>query len=470
MTRLRLQSLQVRLAVRLAILYVVATAVAAGVLIYQAYDTASSLSERELNMRAEDLARAVSRDGAGQAQLTLPVRLASAYATSTDDIFAVRDGGGRLLGASPAEFGEQVSRWPLAKDDPSYFHLTNLGTSDYWGLSVELSSTAGPVSVSVARTAGANAIVTSLLREFVFDIAWVSPLLMVATLGLGVFVVRSGLKPVRDISRRAAEIGPDATSVRLTGENLPSEIKPLVDAVNHALDRLEGGFQVQRQFTANAAHELRTPLAIITGALDSMQGNGELTKLRTDVARMNRLVEQLLRVARLDGVALEFEMVDLNEVARSAVEMTAPWAIAQKRMVAFVAADGPVHLRANGHAVADAIRNLIENGVLHSPSGGEVTVTVNRDARITVADQGCGVPLKDRERVFDRFWRGKEPKAEGAGLGLAIVKETIKAHGGDVTVSDNAGGGAVFTLLFASTERARTVQQTTEQFQEGRTA
>jgi two-component system, OmpR family, sensor histidine kinase TctE len=450
MTPPRFQSLQLRLAVRLAILFVAATAIASSVLIYQAYDTASSLSERELSLRAEDLARAVSRDAAGRAQLTLPARLASAYVDSADDIFAVRDGSGRLLGASPQEFGEQVSRWPLAKDDPSYFRLTDLGTSNYWGLSVELSSAAGPVSVSVARTAGANAIVTSLLREFALDVAWISPLFMLATLGIGVFVVRSGLKPIRDISRRAAEIGPNATSVRLTGEHLPSEIKPLVDAVNHALDRLERGFQVQRQFTANAAHELRTPLAIITGAIDAMQGNGELAKLRADVARMNRLVEQLLRVARLDGVALEFDTIDLNDTARSAVEMTAPWAIAQRRKVAFVAADEPVHVKANGHAVTDAIRNLIENGVLHSPVDGEVTVSVHRDARVAVTDRGCGVPVQDRERVFDRFWRGKGPKAEGAGLGLAIVKETMKAHGGDVMVSDAPGGGARFTLRFAS--------------------
>ena len=446
------RSLQARLAARLAVLYVIATAIAVGVLIYQAYDAANSLNDRELSLRADDLARAVERDAAGRARLILPARLASAYAASSDDIFAVRDGQGRLLAASPAEFGDQVVRWPLATDDPSYFRLTNLGATGYHGLSIELSSAAGPVSVSVARAAGVNTLVGSVLREFVSDIAWIVPLLMGATLAIAVFVIRRGLEPVRDISRMAAAIGPEATGVRLAGADLPAEIVPLVDAVNHALDRLERGFAVQREFTANAAHELRTPLAIITGALEALPGNGELAKLRADVARMNRLVEQLLRVARLDSVALEFETVDINEVAHSAVANIAPWAIAQGRTVAFVGADVLVLLKANSGAIADAIRNLLENGVLHSSRGSEVVVTVDPHGRVSVADRGCGVPPRDRERIFDRFWRGDGPKAEGAGLGLAIVKETMKAHGGEVVVSDNPGGGSIFTLTFARAE------------------
>ena len=447
---MRFKSLQMRLAMRLAALFIVATAVAAGVLIYQAYDTATSLHDRELSLRAEDLARAVSRDGSGIPQVQLSAKLASGYASSADDIFAVRDSSGRVLAASPPEFGKQVSKWPLAKDDPSYFHLTNLGATNYYGLSVELASAAGPVSIAVARTAGANDLVSSLLREFVFDVAWVSPLLMAATLAIGVFVVRSGLKPVREISRMAAAIGPSSTSIRLPDADLPSEMKPLVDAMNRALDRLERGFVVQRQFTANAAHQLRTPLAIVTAALESIQGNGELNKLRSDVARMNRLVEQLLRVARLDAIALELECVDLNVIASSAVANMAPWAIAQRRTVAFVGAEAPVRVTANASAVEDAIRNLVENAIIYSPLHGEVTVSVHPESRITIADQGSGVPFADRERIFDRFWRGNGRKADGVGLGLAIVKEIMKAHGGDVSVGDNCGGGAVFTLCFPS--------------------
>jgi signal transduction histidine kinase len=442
------QSLQLRLALRLAALYIAGTAIAIGVLIYQAYDTAGSLNDRELSQRADDLVRAVVRDDAGTAALRLPAKLASAYASSSSDIFAVRDSSGRVLAASPPAFGDQTAKWPLATSEPAYFHMTNLGPSDYYGLSIELDSAAGPISVWVARTAGANAIVHSMLREFFFDVAWVIPLFMGATLVIGFLAIRNGLKPVQNVSRMASAIGPDTISARLPVEKLPSEVKPLVNAVNRALDRLERGFAVQREFTANAAHELRTPLSIITGALATMKRNGEIKQLKLDVARMNRLVEQLLRVARLDAVALEFETVDLNDVATSVVAAMAPRAVTQQRTLAFVGSEAPVRIRANANAVADAMRNLIENAVIHSPPGGEVVVRIYPDGRVTVADRGSGVPPQDRERIFERFWRGKGERAEGAGLGLSIVREIMNAHQGSVRVEANPNDGTIFTLQF----------------------
>jgi signal transduction histidine kinase len=444
-----LRSLQVRLAVRLAVLYVVATAVAVGAFIYQAYDTAGSLNDRELGLRAEDLARAIVVDSSARPRLELPSKLAAAYAAAPeDDMFAIRDASGRLVAASPTEFGERVANWPAAKSEPSYFRLTDLSSEDVQGLSVALATAAGPMWISVARTDGSNALIHSLLREFVSDVVWVSPLFMLATLAIGIFAIRNGLKPVREISRMAGSIGPNATSVRLPEHNLPTEIVPLVASINRALDRLEQGFAVQREFTANAAHELRTPLAIITSALETLRGNGELDKLRADVARMNRLVEQLLRVARLDAVGLEFDPVDLNTIASSVVEAMAPWAIAQQRKLAFIAGEQAVHVNGNANAIEDALRNLIENAVAHAPAGTEVTVTVDRAGRIEVADRGRGVPKKDRENIFKRFWRGAGEKKEGAGLGLAIVAEIIRAHGGAISVAENPGGGARFILSF----------------------
>src|SRR5262249_55788199 len=245
---------QLRLAVRLAILYVVAAAIAVAILGYQAYETAGSLNDRELDLRAEDLARAMVTDSAGQQRPDLPSKLAAADAAAPQDgLFAIRDANGRVVAASPAEFGERVARWPPAKDEPSYFRLSGAGPEEvgenYYGLSVALQTSAGPMWISGARTEGSDALIKSVLREFVFDMMWVIPLLMLATLGIGVLVIRNGLKPVREISQKAASIGPDATSVRLPEQSLPTEIQPLVVSINRALDRLEKGFAVQREFT-----------------------------------------------------------------------------------------------------------------------------------------------------------------------------------------------------------------------------
>jgi signal transduction histidine kinase len=443
-----MRSLQLRLVVRVAALYVVVTVLVIGILMSRAYDTARSLGDSALLARAAELVKFVHFDPNGEARFDLQTEYEPASAA---DIFAIRDLGGRLVAASPAPFGERVAGWPSATASPSHFSIEGFGEKPqtYYGLTARLGSVAGPLSVSVARSAGAENLMYSLLRRFIHDIVWAVSLLIVITVVIAILVIRSDLKPIREVSQMAAAIGPGAISIRLPDQKLPSEITPLVTAVNRALDRLEQGFAVQRQFTANAAHELRTPLAIITSALDTMESNDELVKLKADVARMNRIVEQLLRVARLDALTLDVsETVNLNDIAAGIVAAMAPWAIARDRSVAFVDPDKSVMVKGNPHAIEDAIRNLVENAVVHSPALTEVTVSVDSDGSVSVADRGPGISPEDRPHIFKRFWRRKGSASQGAGLGLAIVDQIMKAHRGAVSVADCPNGGALISLRF----------------------
>lgn len=457
MRRLKARSLQVQLALGLAAVYVAATAVVVGVLLYQAYSTADALSKEDLNRRARHLANLAIADGSGRPRVDLPEWLDALYRSGTF-LYAVSRPEGAVIASSTAEIGDLVARLPVAGEEPAYFRLRNFGVAakDYFGLTVRLDSRFGPLRVTVARAADDDVLVRSLLREFVSDIAWLIPVMIVATLAIGVLVIRRGVRPLQQVSASAAAIDPGAIAVRLPLEEVPTEIQPLVKAVNDAFDRLANGFEVQRQFTANAAHELRTPLAILTAGLEHFEGDGEVSMLQKDVARMNRLVEQLLRVARLDAVALDVSgIVDLSGVAKDIVAYMAPVAVASGRALAAQGTDAPVLVKGNHYAIEDAIRNLLENAISYSPKDTEIVVSVDPAGTIGVADRGPGVPIEHRERIFDRFWRGRGSLGQGAGLGLAIVREIMKAHRGNVRVDDNAGGGALFILIFQpAAERA----------------
>jgi signal transduction histidine kinase len=229
---------------------------------------------------------------------------------------------------------------------------------------------------------------------------------------------------------------------------VPREISPLVAAVNSALDRLDEGMQQQREFTANAAHQLRTPLTVLAANIDIMSDATVAAKLRYDVDLMSRIVTQLLLVARLENLNIDVdEPVDLSSMVREAAEDLGPLAISAHKTLEVDEPAAPVFVRGNTHAVVAAVSNLIENALNHSPPGGAVKIRVTAAPSIEVLDSGPGVPHHMREKIFERFWRG-ETSREGAGLGLAIVRRIMRALRGDVSVADAPGGGAKFSLEF----------------------
>jgi len=218
--------------------------------------------------------------------------------------------------------------------------------------------------------------------------------------------------------------------------------------VNSALDRLEQGLQHQREFNANAAHQLRTPLSVLMANVDTLKEPEVASRLRTDVEHMSRIVSQLLLIARLETLTTNFdEIVDLNNAAADIAGSLAPLAIASAKGIELIRSDEPVVVRTSTFALKAALGNVIENAIRHTPEGTSVRLRVTDRPSIEVIDHGPGVPVEHRAKIFERFWRG-DRSAGGAGLGLAIVDRIMKALQGSVFVDEAPGGGALFVLIF----------------------
>jgi signal transduction histidine kinase len=255
---------------------------------------------------------------------------------------------------------------------------------------------------------------------------------------------RRALRPLREASAAAARIAPGNLSARLEVNNMPAEVVPLIDAFNAALERVERGYQLQQEFLATAAHELKTPLTLMRGQLE-LEGVADSTLLLKDVERMSRQVHQLLNLTECsEAHNYVFDQFDANpEVEDAAVQLQR---LASRRgvQIGVVRSAAPMPLRADRSALFVLLKNLLENAVLHSSAGAEIRVNVGNN-RIVVRDQGCGIPEADLPMLFQRFWRGAHRRDEGAGLGLAICQEIVQAHGWRLSAR-NALGGAEFTI------------------------
>lgn len=272
-------------------------------------------------------------------------------------------------------------------------------------------------------------------------------LLLVLMMGGVYLTLHLGLRPLRRLSHLAGEIGPATIAARLPAGAAPREVAPLVEAFNAALGRLEAGLRAQREFSANAAHELRTPLATLRAQVESLLEPDERRAASEEFERLGRLIAQLLALAEAEGGAAKgVARFDLAALAREVASDMAGFILSSGRTIGF---DGAVEvLMVDGQPglVETALRNLLENAVRHTPPGAEILVAVTADGVLRVSDDGPGVPAEMRGRVFERFSRG-DPRGSGAGLGLSIVRQIMERHGGVVRLVA-ADRGACFELDF----------------------
>ncbi len=213
-----------------------------------------------------------------------------------------------------------------------------------------------------------------------------------------------------------------------------------------------------RHFSADVAHELRTPLAVLRSQLDNLENSETIRSLIKDVDAMSRLVSQLLATTRLDSLTVNpDDKADLHVIGTAVAKYLAPLAIKEGRSIEMTGTQHPVIVRGNDNALEMAVRNLVENAIRYSARKTVVTIHISDEPAISVIDRGRSIPPEQQEMIFQRFKRS-DRRAGGAGLGLSIVQRVVKAHQATIDVSDASGGGTVFKISFPSPKSLKVVE------------
>lgn len=294
-------------------------------------------------------------------------------------------------------------------------------------------------------------IAAGVARNLLVPLAFALPALGL----LAWLVIARALGPLRALGRQVEAREPESLGALATGD-APAEVVPLVRSLNALFGRVGSLVERERRFTADAAHELRTPLAalktqaqVARGAPDDATRGHALDKVVAGSDRAARLVEQLLTLARLEPDQLKEQArpCDLHEIARDTIAELAPAALARKIEIE-LAGDDAARIEGHPELIAVLLRNLIDNAVHYGPAGGSVRVET-RGATLSVSDQGPGIPPEERARVGERFYRilGTEPS--GSGLGLSIVERVAALHGAKVALGEGPDGkGLRVTVAF----------------------
>jgi signal transduction histidine kinase len=415
------------------------------------------LVDRDEDRVVDVVQKALARDAQGGLTLQPTAELKQMREDTPDLWFMVRDRQGHSLseGIVPAEFAgigaalDHISQarlgWQLFEDDPHKppARLKRVNTD------------AGNVQIIAAtqgRLAGGKALLATAL--IFLGIALPGLLVMAAaTLIATPMVVQRAFAGLDAAAEQARRIDIHQRGARLSVNHIPLEVVPFVSAVNDALARLDEGYSRHKRFVADAAHELRTPIAILNTRLEALPSGPDKTRLIEDIARLATLAEQLLDIQRLDRCEHSLTHVDLVTVAQGVAADLAPLAIAAGYELSLDSAAPRIETRGDRAALERALTNLVQNAIQHGPRRGTISIEIGRPATIEVTDDGLGIPMDQRELIFEPFYR-LAPLDRGAGLGLNMVREIVQLHGGHISVSDGPNGGACFKMTLPAAQQA----------------
>ena len=274
------------------------------------------------------------------------------------------------------------------------------------------------------------------------------------------FISGHALRPIRELSDKIEKVQAQNLADSRIEENQVKELNQLSVSYNRMLERLSDAFEIQRQFTANAAHELRTPLALMQVQLDLYHSNShsdndadtvQMIKMVTEQNdRLNKMVKTLLDMSELQTVGRDDEII-LDALVDEVLEDLEP--LAEGKNIRLIGKCKDITIVGSDILIYRLVYNLVENAIKYNHSGGQVTVTADRKENhvyLSVEDTGAGIPEELKERVFEPFFRVDKSRSRelgGVGLGLALVREIVRVHDGSITVKSNPSGGTIFEVV-----------------------
>jgi two-component system sensor histidine kinase TctE len=413
---------------------------------FVSYWVAASFAQRAYDRSLVEIAREVSlhvRGGNGGLELDLSDDARKVLLTDPSDRiwFAVTTSDGRLLAGDPIPSGDAA------------FYNARIGDAPVRVVQISLADRAAVVRVAETRTKR-----DELAREILLSVI-VPQVLLIVIAGAVVWIgVIRGLSPLERLrGALAARSHRDRSPV--SAEGVPGEVMPIVQSINELLARLDKALTLQSRFIADAAHQLKTPIAALRTELelalreeDPARARQSLGSAHAGLERLSRLASQLLSLARNEpeaASAVQLSPLDLDALALEVAKEWVPAALARDVDLGFEGCGQPATIRGDRVRLRELLDNLLDNAVRYSRGGGRITVRVTAARVVEVSDDGPSIPEAERERVFERFHRLLGSSHDGSGLGLAIAQEVARIHGAQIALRDDADGvGNTFSVAF----------------------